>query len=1034
MQRRTILVSGSLVVLGLVFIFNQVSLAQSPQRDRVVGPIAGSPAVWLEGNVRPMSQPENDIGPADGSLKLENMSLAFKLTASQQADLTALLAEQQDASSPSYHHWLTPEQYADRFGLSVSDINQVVAWLQAQGFQVTQTARGRNWVSFSGTAAQVQAAFHTEIHNFSLHGETYHANASEPALPSALADVVLGILGLDNYRLKPRIRLRHVNAETKPDFTSSVSGNTFVAPGDFAVIYDVNALYNNSIDGTGQTLAVMGQTDLYNNGSDITAFRSAAGLTGGGLTMTLVPGVTDPGVSSGDVEEASLDVEWSGAVAKSATIIYVYANPNTGNGVFDALQYAIDQDVAPVISTSYGACEADWGASNLSVLAGWGQQANTQGQTIVAASGDSGAADCDSSSTSVITVATHGLAVDAPASLPYVTGAGGSEFNEGSGNYWQATTSAAGDIITSALSYIPEMAWNDTASTLNTNNEFLAGGGGVSAYFTTKPTWQTGSGVPSDGARDVPDISLNSSPIHDPLLVCVEGSCVNGFRDSSQGLSVVGGTSAAAPTFAGIVALINQQMNTPKGQGNINPVLYSMAQTSPAAFHDITAGNNMVPCQTGSTSCPSGGEIGYSAGVGYDQATGLGSVDAYNLVTEWGSSVAGNLPAPTLTAPANGATGVALSPTFSWSAVTGNNGYRIFIATSAADLTTNPATATCSACTVVDTTAKNSNSYTPPSALTAGAYFWQVQAIEPSSSTGTAAWSEVFSFTTAGSTLAAPTLTAPSSGATLTSVTPTFTWTAVTGNAGYRILIASTQSALPTNPSVATCGGCAVGTTTTTNSYTPAATALAGGTTYYWEVQAVAPSGQIAAWSTVSNFITPAGDFSLSASPSSVTIAPGGSGTSTLTLTSINNFAGSVTVTCAVSSSLAGVTCALGTFNTSTETATVTITASTTATSYPALPRGPRFGAGWMATVAMLGMLLMGLSRLRSGDARIRNLRLVALGAVLAALLGASLSCGSSGSGSGGGSTSSSPESGTVTVTVTSTSATHTAQISVSVS
>ena len=246
-----------------------------------------------------MFQPENDMGPVEGSFKLENISLTFKLTESQQADLTKLLDEQQDPSSPNYHQWLTPEQYADRFGLSPNDINKVVAWLQSQSFQVTQTARGRTWVSFSGTAAQVRAAFQTEIHNFSLHGQTYYANASEPAVPAALADVVLGIRGLDNYRLKPRSRVRHVKAEPNPNFTSSITGNTFVSPGDFATIYDVKNLYDAGIDGTGQTIAVMGQTDLYNGGSDITAFRNAAGLTGGGLTLKLVPGVTDPGLSSG---------------------------------------------------------------------------------------------------------------------------------------------------------------------------------------------------------------------------------------------------------------------------------------------------------------------------------------------------------------------------------------------------------------------------------------------------------------------------------------------------------------------------------------------------------------------------------------------------------------------------------------------------------------------------------------------------------------------------------------------------------------
>jgi len=881
--------------------------------------------VWLEGNVRPMFQSGNDMGPVEGSFKLENISLTFKLTETQQADLNALLAEQQDASSPNYHHWLTPEQYADRFGLSLNDITQVVGWLQTQGFQVTQTARSRSWVSFSGTAAQVQAAFQTEIHNFSLNRQLYYGNATEPAVPAALADVVLGFRGLDNYRLKPRSRIRHLRADTKPNFTSSLTENTFVAPGDFAVIYDVNSLYTAGIDGTGQTIAVMGQTDLYGNGSDITAFRSAAGLPANSPTLVLATGSSNPGVSSNDIEEASLDVEWSGAVARNATIIFVYSTD-----VFNySLVYAIDEDVAPVISISYGACEANWGSANLTTLAQLAQQANSQGQTIVAAAGDSGAADCDSptSPTSVVTTATHGLAVDAPASLPYVTGMGGSEFNEGSGNYWQATTTTTGDILTSALSYIPEMVWNDTSSPENTSNELLAGGGGASTFTLpgapSKPVWQTGTGVPDDGARDVPDLALNASPIHDPLLLCVQGGCVNGFRDSNQDLSVVGGTSAAAPTFAGIVALVNQQMNTPKGQGNINPILYSMAATSPAAFHDITTGNNKVPCQAGTTDCPNGGDIGYSAGTGYDQASGLGSVDAYNLVTAWGSS--GTLASPTLTAPANGATAV--------------------------------------------------------------------------------------------------------------SIPPTFTWTTVTGNAGYLIVIATTQGALPTSPSVAICAGCTISTTTTAASYTPAPSALAGATTYFWEVQAQAPSGsgQNAAWSSVASFTTAAPDFSLSASPTTLTISPGASGTSTLTLTPINNFSTIPTFSCNVASTLAGVTCTVGTMTNNA--ATVTITASSSATSYPALPRSPRFGGWWVLGASMLCLLLAALSRLCQGAAQAhpRNLRPMALVAILAALLLAGLSCGGGSSG-GSGATTPPPESGTVTVTGTSTSTTHSAQISVSVS
>jgi hypothetical protein len=1035
MRHKTIFVLNSLAVLSLFIGLCRIFSAQSPQQERIAGPISGSP-VWLEGNRRPMFQPENDQGPVVDSLKLENISLMFKLTASQQADLAALVKAQQDPSSPSFHQWLTPEQYADRFGLSQSDLNKIVGWLQAQGFEVTQTARGRTWVSFSGTAAQVQAAFQTEIHNFSLNGQTYYANASEPAVPAALADVVLGFRGLDNYPLKPRGVFRQVKTGPKPNFTSGISENTFVSPDDYATIYDVQNLYATGIDGTGQSIAIAGQTNLYQNGADVVAFRSAAGLPAKSPTIIPVPGISDSEVVTGDITEASLDVEWSGAVARNATIIFV--NGGSG-GVFNAFQYAIDNTVAPVVSISYGDCEADLGNSNLVSMAQLTAQANSQGQTIVAAAGDSGAADCDSSTTTTITTATHGLAVDAPASLPYVTGMGGSEFNEGSGNYWQAATSAGGDILSSALSYIPEMVWNDTSNPENTGNGLLAGGGGASTFTPSgapsKPAWQTGTGVPNDNARDVPDLSLNASSIHDTLLICVQGSCVNGFRNTDQTVSVVGGTSAAAPTFAGIVALINQQMNTPKGQGNINPTLYSMAATSPAAFHDITVGNNKVPCQAGSTDCPSGGEIGYNAGVGYDQASGLGSIDAFNLVTAWGSSATGNLPAPTLSAPANGATGVLLSPAFTWSAVTGNNGYRILIAASPAILPTNPATVTCSGCTIVDTS--TTDSYTPPSALAAGTYFWQVQALEPSSSSGTAAWSNIFSFTTTGGTLPAPTLSSPVAGATALTLPQTFTWTTVPSGAGYRILISPIQALLPTNPAVGTCGGCSTAAATTAASYTPAAGDLVGGTTYYWEVQALAPSGstQSGAWSGVSSFATAASSFSLSAAPSSLTIAPGTSGTSTLTLTPVNNFSATPTFACGASAALAGVTCSVGTLS-SNNTATVTITASSTATPYPAWRAGPRIGGRWVVGVALLCLLLIALYRQARSPAASPawTLRRVALGGVLVVLLVASLSCGGSSSSGGGGTTSPPAESGTVTVTGISGSTTETTTISVSVS
>jgi hypothetical protein len=1042
---------------------SRTSFAQSPKHDRIKAAIAGSPAVWLEGNRRPIFRPENDLGPAPDSLRLENITLTFKPTAEQQADLAALLEQQQDKSSPNYHRWLTPEQYADNFGLSAPDVAQVSAWLQSQGFTVTQTAHSRLWVSFSGTAAQVRSAFQTEIHNYALEGKTYYGPASEPAVPAVLADVVQGFTALDNYGPKPHSVFRQVDAGTNPEFTSYISGNTFVAPADFAIIYDVNALYHlaTPIDGTGQSIAVMGQTDLYNGGSDIAAFRSASGLPASTPTVKLVPGVTDPGVVNGDIGEASLDVEWSGAVAPKATIYFV----NGGSaGVFtQALKYAVDNNLAPVISISYGQCEQEWVPSDRNSVEFFASEASGQGQAIVVAAGDSGAADCDNNTTgtTVVTTATQGYAVDFPASSPLVTAMGGAEFNEGTGTYWLPAPNSGGlDVSPSALSYIPEMVWNDTSSTLG----LAAGGGGASIYYS-KPGWQVGVTI-NDNARDVPDLSLNASNQHDGYLTCIQGNCVNGFRYTDNTLTVSGGTSAAAPTFAAIVALIDQYTKT--NQVNINSELYTLAASAPAAFHDITTGNNIVPCAEGSTDCPPSApfQIGYNAGVGYDLASGLGSVDAYNLAVAWNSSTAGNLPAPALTAPSNGATGVALSPTFSWTQVTPNAGYLVMIATSPAALPTNPATSTCNGCTLL-AYAPTNNTTTYVGSLPQGTYYWQVQAVEPASSTGVAAWSRVFSFTTTGGTLTPPALSAPANGATALTIPPAFSWLSVTGSGGYRVLIATTQSALPSNPAAGTCASCTISPTTSATSFTPATTSLVGGTTYYWEVQALAPSGggQNGPWSSVFSFTTAPGDFSLGASPTSVTVAPGGGATSTLTLTSINNFSGLIAYTCAPSSSLAGVSCTVGILSGS-NTLGVTITASSTANTHPLLPPKPPFDEWWWAGIALFCLLLTALHGHRVNPwllpacyARLLgpgpvpadlsagtrsaaegpssagwwNLRRVALGAVLATLLLVSVTCGG-GSNGGGGTITPQPESGTVTVTGTSSSLSHNVTISVNVS
>lgn len=619
---KAVVILSALAVFLFGFIPARLIFPEATLSDRIVRSIDNSQVTTLRGNIHPFARPQYDRGKVEDSFRLEHMTLVLKSSAAQRASLNTLPPQLQDPSSPNYHKWLTPEQYAGRFGLSTNDVDKVVAWLQDRGFTVEGKARSRTWITFSGSAAQVQTAFGTEIHNYVRNGKTYYANASEPSLPTALADVVLAIRSLNNIRLKPRTLVRRIPA-IQPKFTSSTTGSHFITPDDFASIYNVTPLYTNGLDGSGVAIAVMGQTDI--NTSDIAAFRAAAGLPSTTLSSVLIPGSPDPGTVSDDLPEVDLDVEWAGAIAKNASIIYV--NSGTAGGVFDSLFYTVDQALAPIVSISYGACEQQWGQDNLISEAALAQQANAQGMTIVGPSGDDGAADCDFPATpqSIVSVATQGLAVDAPASIPYVTGVGGSQFNEGSGNYWNSTNNSSNG---SALSYIPETAWNET-STANG----LAGSGGGASLFFAKPAWQTGNGVPNDNSRDVPDISLSAAFNHDGYLICSGGDCTSGFRASDGTLDVVGGTSVGPPIFAGILALIVQETNA--AQGNVNYVLYPLAAASSDAFHDITAGNNQVPCQAGSTDCPNGGVIGYAATPGYDLATGLGSLNVGNLVTEW---------------------------------------------------------------------------------------------------------------------------------------------------------------------------------------------------------------------------------------------------------------------------------------------------------------------------------------------------------------------------------------------------------------
>jgi subtilase family serine protease len=622
------LILSKVVILNAVlfaFLFGvkpPLAFGASQAPKRLHSNIDESQTFVLRGNTRPVvtQRLALDQGGVSGSQAMPRMSVHFTMTAAQRTDLDHLLAAQQNRRSPQYRKFLTPEEYANRFGLNTADIEKVTRWLENNGFSNVQAARSRTWVSFSGTAAQAQAAFRTPIHKYLLNGEAHLANSSDPQLPKGLEAVAGSVSGLHDFHMKPRI------VRQQPHFTSG-SGSTYLAPDDWETIYDVKPLYSAGLDGSpisGQTysIVVVGQSDI--KVSDLDAFRTAAGLPVKDPTVLVPPGATDPGVqtASGDEAESDLDLEWAGAIAKNANILFV-----TASGVEDAIAYAIDNDVAPILSTSYGSCEPDLAPADFTSRNALFAHAAALGMTIVAATGDAGAAACDTGAS-----ATLGLAVDFPASSQYVTGVGGTALTvSGSGTYFGSTNNGGGG---SATSYIPEVVWNESNQ--------AATGGGVSVLIA-KPSWQTGTGVPSDGFRDVPDIAFTASLKQDGLLFCSGGSCTSGFLNSSSAPDISGGTSAGPPTFSGVLALLVQKTGAPVGL--LNPNLYSLAAISTTVFHDITGGNNQVICQGGTPNCPATatgatGLIGYSAGVGYDLTTGWGSLDSYNFVEQWSGDIA----------------------------------------------------------------------------------------------------------------------------------------------------------------------------------------------------------------------------------------------------------------------------------------------------------------------------------------------------------------------------------------------------------
>ena len=618
------------------------------------------------------------------STQLGNLRLVLTPTDDQVLALQTLMSEQQDKTSPNYHKWLTPDTFGQHFGAAPADVAKITAWLQSQGFTIEGVSKSNRIISFAGTVGQVETAFHTEMKNLTVNGEGHIANTTDIAIPAALQSVVQGVASLNDFFPKSNAVNAHKAFLPKPpaDYVSLQplltlpSGTHYLAPGDAAVIFNSTPLLSANIDGTGQTIAVLGRSDI--TLSDVQQFRSMFGLKKNDPTFTIIG--DDPGINTDDLE-AYLDVEWAGGMAPGAAVNFIVGGSNYLNtsGINSAGLYAVDNNIGDIITLSYGACEKNFAASGTAFWNTLWEQAAAQGQSVFVSTGDSNGATCDSSGA---TFAANGYGVNALGSSAYNVAVGGTMFVDyGPAAYWNAPNQATP--FTTATSYIPEGVWSESplsttylnsTSTGPAASSGIAGTGGGLSIFTARPAWQTGSGIPagsdilppagsgtgvsacpggntcvSSPHRMVPDISFIASGGHDGNIFCGEGVCSN--TSTGYNFGAIGGTSVATPVMASVQALINQKNGGRQGNPNfyyyplanadfvagncqaVNGTVGSPTVTLPAAtcnFHDVVSGNNRARTSASDTN-----GIGFNAAAGFDPASGLGSVNINNVATNW---------------------------------------------------------------------------------------------------------------------------------------------------------------------------------------------------------------------------------------------------------------------------------------------------------------------------------------------------------------------------------------------------------------
>ncbi|HET9918444.1 MAG TPA: S53 family peptidase, partial [Ktedonobacteraceae bacterium] len=537
------------------------------------------------------------------------VTLSIGLGLRNQAQLETYLQQVSTPGSALYHHYLSPASFAALYGPSPASEAAVLAFLRAQGFTITRTYANHLLIDVSGTVEQAEQAFQVQINNYQAsNGKRFFANGDAPSLPSDVAPFVASVAGLDNVVQYGRAPLTPTPASAALAANSSgiacpkpgaPTVPTSYTPQQIATAYNFNALYNAGYMGEGQTVGLL-ELDGFSP-TDLSIYASCFGGKYAAVKTIPIDGFGGaPGPNAAEVE---LDMEMVLGLAPRLASLRVYEAANSLAAYNDAWARIISDDV-PVVSTSWVFCEQGPGmASEIQQESIFFQAAAAQGQTILAASGDLGATGCYDPRTGANTFP----AVDDPASQPYVTGVGGTTLRTNADNSYQS-----------------EQVWNDRSI------QNGASGGGVSQVWHM-PVWQQGPGVANaytTGFREVPDVSVNADPQTGYDVYCNVGNCaING------GWMVMGGTSAAAPVWAAMVALSNEAAIKANGfqAGFLNPSLYDINHGAPgtsyaAAFHDVVpvqgAVNNNDYVGSGTT---------YPTASMYDLATGLGSFDAYNL-------------------------------------------------------------------------------------------------------------------------------------------------------------------------------------------------------------------------------------------------------------------------------------------------------------------------------------------------------------------------------------------------------------------